>query len=83
MLDQISQYVIMIFGPLAVWIVGWKNKYRRWGYIFGLASQPFWFYTLIVNEQYPIMVAGAVYTFGWCVGIWNYWVKDGTITEGE
>jgi len=75
MLDQISQYAIMILGPLAVWVVGWKSKHRRWGYAIGLLSQPFWFYTVIYNHQYPIVIAAVVYTFGWCVGIWNYWVK--------
>ena len=27
-LDVIAQWMICILGPTAIWVVGWKNKYR-------------------------------------------------------
>ena len=75
MLDIVAQYIIMILGPMAVWVVGWKNKYRRWGYLIGLAAQPFWFITLAYNHQWPVFAAALVYTFAWLIGTWNFWIK--------
>lgn len=74
-MDQIAQYIIMVLGPSAVWICGWKNKYQRYGYIIGCICQPFWFITLIYNEQYPVLIAAFVYTFAWLTGLWNYWIR--------
>lgn len=74
-LDIISQYAILLFGPVAVWVVGWDNKYRRWGYVIGLACQPFWFITLWQNEQWPVFVVAFLYTASWGQGFWNHWIK--------
>jgi hypothetical protein len=76
MLDIISQYIIMVLGPTAVWVVGWSGRHRRWGYIIGLIVQPFWFITLYMNEQWPLFVVAFLYTFSWLQGIWNHWIKQ-------
>lgn len=81
MIDQISQYIIMVLGPSAVLIVGMKNKYRRWGYVIGIAAQPFWFITIIYNRQWPILVAAFVYTISWSVGVYNFWLKRSNKNE--
>lgn len=75
MLDTIAQYAIMVLGPAAVWGVGWKNQYRRWGYIIGLACQPFWFITLWENRQWPVFIVAFLYTASWLQGVWNHWIK--------
>lgn len=75
MLDQIAQWMILILGPSAVFVVGWKGKHRRWGYIIGAVCQPFWFITLYQNEQWPVFAVAFLYTFSWLQGIWNHWIK--------
>lgn len=77
LLDQISQWAIFVFGPSAIFVVGMKKKWRRWGYVLGMISQPFWFYTLIYNKQWPIVAVSFLYTISWGNGIWNHWIKKG------
>ena len=72
MIDIASQYAIMVLGPLAVWMVGWKNKYRKWGYLVGILSQPFWFITLYNNKQWPVFVCAFLYTYSWANGFYNF-----------
>ncbi len=47
MYEIISQIAIFILGVGAIILVAKKNK---WGFVFGLLSQPFWFITSYVNE---------------------------------
>ncbi|GGD45268.1 hypothetical protein GCM10011514_06630 [Emticicia aquatilis] len=72
---MISQILIMIFGSLAIWFVGRKEHWKRWGYIFGILGQPFWIYTAINNEQWGILAMTFFYTYSWSMGIYNYWIK--------
>jgi len=41
---NISQAMIFLFGASAVWFVGRKEEWRKWGYVCELLSQPFWFF---------------------------------------
>lgn len=70
------QLMIAIFGGLAIYLVGRKDKYKKYGYISGLLSQPFWLYTSFVNKQWGIMVLSLWYTYSWANGIKNYWFKQ-------
>lgn len=72
---MIEQFGIAIFGPLAIWLVGRPEEWRKWGYLCGICSQPFWFYTTIKNEQWGILVLSIFYTYSWMQGIWNYILK--------
>jgi len=74
-MNIISQIAVMIFGAGAIWLVGRKEHWRRWGYIFGLIGQPFWVYSFVSNEQYGMLVMTAFYTYSWAMGIYNYWIK--------
>lgn len=71
-----SQIGILIFGCSAVWFVGRREKWKRWGYILGLCSQPFWFYTTITHGQYGIALLSLWYTYSWGQGVYNYWIKE-------
>lgn len=75
-LNTISQVAIFIFGGLAIWFVGRKEDWKKWGYICGLLSQPFFFYATIYNEQWGMTILNVVYLYGWCQGIYNYWIKN-------
>lgn len=74
-LDQISQYTILILGPLAIWILARKDQYARYGFIIGLASQPFWFYTLTYNRQWPILIVSIVYAVAFAKGVYNNFIR--------
>lgn len=71
-----EQIGIMLFGCSAIWVVGRKEKWRRWGYILGLCSQPFWFYSAYQAEQWGILCLCLWYTYSWGQGIWNFWIKS-------
>jgi len=76
MVDLVSQIGIMIFGLSAVWLVTYKKENtRRWGYLCGLLSQPFWFITVIYHRQWVILISCMVYTLLWAKGFYNHWIK--------
>ena len=75
---MISQIAIMIFGASAIWLVGRKEKWRKWGYVLGFMGQPFWIYTAIISEQWGILVMTLFYAYSWSQGIYNYWIKEAT-----
>ena len=72
-MDVISQIGIGVFGCSAVWLVGRREKWRRWGYVMGLVGQPFWIYTTIQHGQWGILVLSAWYTYSWAAGLRNHW----------
>lgn len=71
-----DQVFIFIFGGSAIWLVSRTDKWKKYGYIFGLLAQPFWLYTSIVNKQWGILAMTLFYTYSWGQGIYNYWVKS-------
>lgn len=76
---MIIQTFIFIFSCSAIWLVGRKEHWRRWGYIAGVCGQPFWFYSAITNEQWAIVALCIFYTYSWGQGVWNYWIKPTTV----
>jgi len=75
-MDVFVQVSIAILGGLAIWLVGRLEDWKKWGYVVGLTSQPFWFYATIKGEQWGIFVLSIWYTYAWCQGIYNYWWKE-------
>lgn len=79
----VCQIWIAVFGCSAIWLVSRKESWRRWGFILGICSQPAWFYTTYVNEQWGIFTLAFLYTYSWCQGIYNYWIVPSTELKGE
>jgi nicotinamide riboside transporter PnuC len=73
MWDTISQVSVAILGTASIILVAKKNK---WGFVLGLLSQPFWFITSFVNEQWGIFFLSFVYTGSWALGIYEWFYKD-------
>ncbi len=73
-LDKFAQGIIFILGIAAIILVSRKNK---WGFVCGLASQPFWFITTISNHQWPLVAMSVIYTISWAYGVrqW-FWPKQ-------
>ena len=69
------QLMIAILGGSAIWLVSRKEKWGRWGYILGLASQPFWLYSAYSNKQWGIFTLSIWYTYSWSQGIYNFWIR--------
>jgi hypothetical protein len=61
MFDNISQGAIFILGTLAIVLVAKKNK---WGFVAGFLSQPFWYITAYINEQWGVFFVSFIYTRG-------------------
>jgi hypothetical protein len=43
----------------------------RWGFVIGLATQPFWFYTSFRHRQWGIFIASIFYAVGWAIGVYR------------
>ena len=74
-----DQVFIFIFGGSSIWLVSRTDKWKKYGYITGLLSQPFWIYTSIVNKQWGILAMTLFYAYSWSKGIYNYWIKEDSI----
>jgi nicotinamide riboside transporter PnuC len=71
-LDTIAQVGITVFGVGAVIMVARKNK---WGFVLGLASEPFWVLTSYLNKQWGVFLLSVIYVGSWAYGIYNWFYK--------
>jgi nicotinamide riboside transporter PnuC len=72
---NISQIMIFIFGAAGIWFVSRKESWKKWGFVFGLVAQPFWFYVTWKNQQWGMFCLTIFYTYSWLQGIYNYFIK--------
>jgi hypothetical protein len=71
-----EQIFIFILGVSAIWLANDSDPaIRRWGCVLGLASQPFWFHTTFVHEQWGIFAASFVYAYSWWRGFRSQWLS--------
>ena len=66
-LDFASQCAIFM-GPVGAMLLGSGS---RWGFVVGLATQPFWLYTSFRHRQWGIFIATIFYAFGWAMGVYR------------
>lgn len=48
---------------------------RRYASVFGLAGQPFWFYSSYVTGQWGIFTLCFLYSGAWGMGFYNSWIR--------
>lgn len=72
MVDIIANVGISL-GAAAIYFIGNKNK---WGFIVGLAAQPFWLYIAISTRQWGVFAVSVVFTANWAKGAYNWFVWD-------
>jgi hypothetical protein len=72
---MIVQIMIFILGVPALWLLGRPEKWSRWGFVCGLAAQPFWYITVIQNQQWGVLILNIFYTYSWCQGIYYKFIK--------
>ncbi|MBI2589542.1 nicotinamide mononucleotide transporter [Candidatus Berkelbacteria bacterium] len=73
MLETIAQLAIFGFGISSIVLVARKNK---WGFVFGLLTQPFWIYTAFINEQWGIFFVSFAYAASWSYGVYQWFYKE-------
>jgi len=60
--DFMSQAWMVIFGCAAIWLVGRREDWRRWGYVTGLVSQPAWFFSGFYHNQWGLESVGLLHS---------------------
>lgn len=85
MLDQIyaqllafvcsEQIFIAILGVLSIELVNSSDeRLQKYAPIFGLLSQPFWFYMAYNTNSWGVFILSILYTRAWCKGFYNRWI---------
>lgn len=70
------QIAITLTGVVAIWLSLCKtDRVRRWGPVFGLCGQPFWFALFIHDKRWLMLSICCLYTFTWARGLYNFWIK--------
>lgn len=73
---DINQYGIMFLGSSAIFLVAFeKEKIRRYGYIVGFVSSPFFVNAAIIDKQWGLLIVAIISTISWGNGIRNFWLK--------
>ena len=71
-----EQVAIALTGVIAIWITQQSNdSIKKYACLFGLAGQPFWFYSAYTNEQWGIFGLCIFYTYSWFLGFKNNWLN--------
>lgn len=71
---MIAQLAIALFGVTAVFLSQSESPvFRRYACLFGLAGQPFWFYTTYSTEQWGMFTLCFLYTWAWAKGAVIHW----------
>jgi hypothetical protein len=70
----IEQIGLACTGAIAIFLAqDQREAWRRWACIFGLAGQPFWFYSTWKADQWGIFLLCLLYLASWFRGFWIYW----------
>lgn len=73
-----EQIAIALTGVTAIWLSqDSRASFRKYACLFGLAGQPFWFYSAYNTEQWGILVLCTFYTWAWFKGVRNNWLTKG------
>ncbi len=75
-MDMVVQFLIACTGITALWITQQKNeRLKKYACIVGIIGQPFWIYSTYHSEQWGIFTLCFFYSYIWCLGIYNNWIK--------
>ena len=80
MMEWINEWVPQlgagILSLAATLMVCSKGKLRRWSYVVGLVSQPFWYWMTAKEGQWIIFGLSICYTVSWVNGFRNHFLKQ-------
>lgn len=73
---MIAQVGIAMFGVTAIFLSqSPSDRTKKYACLFGLAGQPFWFWSAIAAEQWGIVLLSCFYTAAWARGVKTHWWK--------
>lgn len=73
---MIEQIGIALTGVVAIWLTQDKSANRRkYACLFGLAGQPFWFYSAFIAHQWGVLALTCIYTLAWAKGL-RAWTRS-------
>lgn len=76
-MKELAQLAIAFTGVTAIFLSqSGRADRRRLACLFGLAGQPFWFYSAWSAEQWGIVVLVFLYTWAWWQGVKNHWMGE-------
>ena len=67
--EIMDQIAIVLLGVGSIFFYTHKNIV--WGASFGLAAEPFWFYSAYTTEQWGIFISAIMYTMLFVYGLWK------------
>lgn len=71
-----EQIAIAITGVVAIWLSqDSRDSWRKYACLFGMAGQPFWFYSAYTAEQWGILILCVFYTWAWFKGVRLHWMQ--------
>lgn len=71
---MIVQTMIAALTIPALYLVGRQDHWRRWGFLIGLLSQPFWLWATWHDQAWGMLIVTVFCTLTWALGVWNHWV---------
>jgi len=72
---MIEQIGIAFTGIIAIWLTQQRREtWKKYACFFGVAGQPFWFYSAYSTDQWGVFVLCIFYTYVWCLGVKNNWI---------
>ena len=72
-----EQILIAFTGVIAMFLTQQSNEgVKKFACLFGIAGQPFWFYSAYTNEQWGILMLCMFYSYSWCLGVYYNWIKQ-------
>jgi hypothetical protein len=71
----IIQFLLFSLSGYAIYLTQHKDKRKnKQACLYGLASQPFWWYSAIVNQQWGILALNIYCTYSWLTGLYNNYI---------
>lgn len=75
MVFSLDQIAIAFTGATAVFLTQCRPALARYACLFGIAGEPFWFYSSWHAHQWGIMTLAVWYTAAWGKGILTNWIQ--------
>ena len=70
-LHNFIQVYVFILSALAVYCTARTDKWHRWGFVFGFASEPAWFYFAWITQSWGILLLTIWWSYSWATGAYR------------
>ncbi len=72
---MINQVFLAFTTVIAIYLSQSDGKNVKYACIFGLASQPFWFYSAYTTEQWGVFITSLFCCAAWLKGLKIHWLS--------